>query len=293
MRWPRSRVAISDISSALSEKSNRSKFSRSRSACTDFGKNHEAIIQVPAQHDLRRGLAVFLCQGLDHRVAQHLAAACQWAPGLGGDAFGGVILDQFLLLQIGMQLDLVNHGRLAGLGDQQFDVLHTEVRHADGGDAALFTQAQKSLPGIEIFAALRAGPVDEVEVEPVELELLHALVEGPQRAVVTLLVVPQLGGDEQLLARQPGAGDGLAHAFLVLVNGGGIDVPVADLEGVQHGLASLLRWYLEHAEAELRDLVIVFQGNVGNRHEVSSRIGMRRMCPPAVLIRLWRCDFDR
>jgi hypothetical protein len=55
--------------------------------------------------------------------------------------------------------------------------------------------------------------VDEVQVDVVEAELAERGVEGAQGRVVPLLGVPQLGGDEQLLAGDPGAGDGLAGSF--------------------------------------------------------------------------------
>src|SRR5882757_544907 len=76
-------------------------------------------------------------------------------------------------------------------------------------------------------------------------------------------VVVQLGGDEHHFAGQAGVRDGLADTFLVAVTLGGVDVPVAGLKGLQHGLRGLIRRNLEDPEAELRDVNAVVQSDVG------------------------------
>jgi hypothetical protein len=95
--------------------------------------------------------------------------------------------------------------------------------------------------------------VDQVQIEHVEAELLHAGVERPQRRVVALVGVPQLGGDEQLVARDVGGGDRLAHLGLVAVDRRGVDVAVAELERLRDRVRRVGRRDLEDTEAELRD----------------------------------------
>ncbi len=99
-----------------------------------------------------------------------------------------------------------------------------------------------------------------VEAEPVE-----AGIEGGQGRVEALLRVPELGGDEELLAGDARGGDRGADAFLVAVGGGGVDVAVADVERPLDHLLGVLGRDLEDAEPELGDLDAVVEGEAGNR----------------------------
>ena len=55
----------------------------------------------------------------------------------------------------------------------------------------------------------------------------------------------------------------MSDGFLVLVRGGGIDVPVADLESVSDGLLGLVRGDLEDAETDDRHFRTVVQRHIG------------------------------
>ena len=114
--------------------------------------------------------------------------------------------------------------------------------------------------------------MDEVEVHVVQAQLLQRLVEGCGR--ISLAVIPQLRGDEQLLARDAGLGNRAAHAFLVSVDGSGIDVAVAHLEGLEDQLFGLVGVYLEDAEAELRDGVSIVQFDIRYSHAAHSTQGL-------------------
>ena len=110
---------------------------------------------------------------------------------------------------------------------QPLQVLDAEVGDADRAAAALALDPFEGAPGVEVALLGRQRPVDQVEVDVVEAEPAAALLEGLQGRVVALLRVPELGGDEDLLARDPGGGDRGADAGLVAVGGGGVDVAVA------------------------------------------------------------------
>ena len=101
--------------------------------------------------------------------------------------------------------------------------------------------------------------MDEEKVDVAEVEGRQGLLEGAQGVVAAVEAVVQLAGHEDLAAVDARAGDGLADALLVAVHLGGVDVPVADLEGRGHGLGGLLRRDLVDAEAELRDSHAVVQ----------------------------------
>ena len=106
--------------------------------------------------------------------------------------------------------------------------------------------------------------MDQEQVDLVEAEVGQGLVEGLARHVGLVEAVVELAGDEQLVARDPGGADRLADALLVAVHLGGVDVPVAGLEGLSGDPRRVLRRDLEHAEAELGDGVAVVQGQVRN-----------------------------
>jgi hypothetical protein len=115
-------------------------------------------------------------------------------------------------------------------------------------------------PGAVVVAE---GLVDQVQVQPVQAEPLQGPVERPAGVVLAGVGDPQLGGDEQLPARDAAGLDGPADGLLVDVGGGGVDVPVAGGEGIGDGLLGLLRWDLIDAEAEDRHLHAVVEGDQG------------------------------
>ena len=54
--------------------------------------------------------------------------------------------------------------------------------------------------------------------------------EGLSRGGGFVIRIVELGGQEDVLARQAGGSNGGAHPLLVAIGLGGIDVPIADLE---------------------------------------------------------------
>lgn len=84
------------------------------------------------------------------------------------------------------------------------------------------------------------GPMDEEEVDVVELEPLEGVVERPLDLILLVQVVPDLGADEEIgaldacvfLQEVP---DGLADLVLVEVEPGAVEVPVAGPQGMDHG----------------------------------------------------------
>ena len=145
-------------------------------------------------------------------------------------------------------------GSSAGLVEQPLQVGRLEVADAGRADAALGAQLEQRAPRVDVRVLGRHGPVDEVEVDDLLAQALGGRVEGAQRGLVAVLVVPDLGGQEDLLARDVGAGECPADAVLVLVGRCGVDAAVADLESGGHGIGHLGVRDLPDAEAELRDV---------------------------------------
>jgi len=102
--------------------------------------------------------------------------------------------------------------------------------------------------------------VDEVQVEVVEAELSKAVVEGGSDVVGSVLRVPELGGDEDVLALDALAEsslEGVGNLLLVAVDLGQIDVLVAGLEGLVNGGLDLAGLSLPCTESQLTGLLLV------------------------------------
>jgi len=77
--------------------------------------------------------------------------------------------------------------------------------------------------------------MEDEQVDLVDAQLAGALVEGVEGLVVAVVTDPDLGFDEDVLAIDATAADGIADTALVAVRSGGVDVAVAD---AQRGLIS-------------------------------------------------------
>ena len=115
--------------------------------------------------------------------------------------------------------------------------------------------------------------VQDQQVDLVDAELGGALLEAVQRLVVAVVADPDLGLDEDLVAGQAGAVDGLADLALVAVRRGGVDVPVAGRERRLDGCAGLVGRGLEDPEPEGGHLDAVVQGQLHHvlRHVIDGR----------------------
>ncbi|MNW06654.1 hypothetical protein D3C71_2030950 [compost metagenome] len=73
-----------------------------------------------------------------------------------------------------------------------------EIAYPDAFDQPLLAQFDQPSPGVDILVLLRPWPVDQIQIDVIQLEFFQA---GFQRALrVALIVVPQFGGDKQLIA---------------------------------------------------------------------------------------------
>ena len=177
---------------------------------------------------------------------------------------GSVKLPRRLLRQPGVQFDLVDHRDGVSFGKQPLEVVRVEVAYSDRADPAFGVQPLERAPRLDVAVLGRSRPVDEVQVEVVETKQVHARVKGAQGAVEALVGVPHLGGDEDVLARQPGAADPLSYLGLVVVERCGVDVAIADLDRRRDRLGCFLTRDLIDTESDLRDGVAVGQAERGN-----------------------------
>src|SRR5712664_715903 len=108
------------------------------------------------------------------------------------------------------------------------------VAYADGPARALPLEFHHRLPGL--VPELRDRPVDQIEVDVAQPEASQALVAGGQGGIEAVIAVPQLRGDEDLLAWHSAVSDRPADILLVPVDHRSVDVPVARLQGELHRL---------------------------------------------------------
>jgi hypothetical protein len=158
-------------------------------------------------------------------------------------------------------LDLVDGRRDLVVVDEVHQPVGVEVRHPDRPDRALGVQLLHRPPGAVVVAERL---VDQVQVQPVKAEPLQGPVERAAGVVLAGVGDPQLGGDEQLVARDAAGGDGTADGGLVLVGGGRVEMPVAGGQRIGHHALGLLGWDRVDAEAEDRHLDTVVQGDGGD-----------------------------
>lgn len=195
-----------------------------------------------------------------------------------------------LLRQQRVGLDLVDGRDDTGSLDDTLDVGWGEVGDTDRLDLACLLQGNHGLPGVgerslevqvdllgvlgvrwhELLVRLDVAvvghetdwPVNEVEIEVVELELLQGVVVCSLDIGWAVSVVPELAGDEEVLsldARLEQLFESLTDLVLVLVDAGEVEVLVARLDGVDDGGLDLTGLRQPSAESDDGDGVTVVE----------------------------------
>ena len=200
-----------------------------------LGDDNDAPLDLPADEDLCGGLLVLGCDVLDLVVVHELwvsglgpGAVRRPEGGVGGQADAALLaeLEQLGLAQVGVALHLVGHRGDAALAQHVADLLRVEVGESDGLGEAQANQLLHGEPGgrwVNFIIILQAPvlilreaivaplegswPVDEVEVQVVHPKVGQGLPAGSLHVLRVVLVVPQLGGDEDLLPGNPGGSD--------------------------------------------------------------------------------------
>ena len=193
--------AMAARSSAESLKSKTSKLLAMRSGRTDFGITMKFFSRCQRMMICAGRAAVARRNGADDRIVKVLALP-QRTPALGGDAQRFMPGDQFTLLELRVQLDLVEHRDDPCRLDDAVEVLGVEVRDADRAHLALFLQAHQGPPRVARTgpAAARASGSDTgPRIRP---QALEAVVEALARGIEPLVRVPQLARDEDFFPWQ-------------------------------------------------------------------------------------------
>ncbi len=152
-----------------------------------------------------------------------------------------------------MQLDLVQGGSHVGLVGEPLEMLDLEVGHADRTHPAVGEESLEGPPGLDILIEHRQWPVDQEEIEDLDAQSLHAVLERGQRPVVSVAPVGEFGGDEDLLTGHLRTCDGFADTLFVPIPLSSVDEPVTGVECGCDRRCGLVGWDEKHTEAELGD----------------------------------------
>ena len=109
------------------------------------------------------------------------------------------------------------------------------------------------------------------QVDVIEAQTLERRVDVRLALFVGVALREQLGGDEEVLARDAALADDLANGDLVEVRVGGVDMTVARLDGLRQELLHLRGGHQVHAEAQRGNLVAIVHLEVD--HATSFRCG--------------------
>ena len=110
--------------------------------------------------------------------------------------------------------------------------------------------------------------MNQVQVDVIEPETPQGLLEGRGRALLSLIIVPQLGGHEELVTGDVPGGDGLADGtpdgLLVPVERGSVDVSVSGRDGLADHAHRLIVAELPGAQSDLWHLSSVVERQGGD-----------------------------
>ena len=93
--------------------------------------------------------------------------------------------------------------------------------------------------------------MNQEQVDVVGAQAGEGLICCLEGLLVTLVVVPDLGGEEDILASYAGVSNCLAGALFVAVDFGGVDVAVTGVKGQADDLFGGVVFYLPDAVAQL------------------------------------------
>src|SRR5579862_5615864 len=124
-----------------------------------------------------------------------------------------------------MDLDLIDHRRDARMVHQLFEVMRHEVAYPDRPDAAFIVEPFERAPGVEPQPP--HWPVQEEKVNEAKSKRGAALVKSGERAVETMIRVPQFGCHEQFFSRDPALSHRATDVGLVVVEPRRVDMAIA------------------------------------------------------------------
>ena len=122
-----------------------------------FRDGDVAVLEMPAEYDLRRGLAMGLSDADDRVVGKRFPVVAERAVGLDGDAVPPRRLARVGVAEVGVQLELIHDRCDTGLGDESVQVCGLEIGDAGASEPSLGDEFGQRCPGRNIVAAIQRG----------------------------------------------------------------------------------------------------------------------------------------
>ena len=203
-----------------------------------FGDGGNSPLVVPPQDDLRGALSLFLRDAHQGPVLEDvLLGLRKRPPGLRHHPIRLHHLQRFRLLIERVQLNLVDHRSDTLIQTKIDQPVRGKVADPDGAHRPLLVQPLHGAPRAVVVAERL---VNQIEVEVGKAQLFERTVKGFERAVISRVLHPQFGGDEQLTARDAGLPHRLPDRLLVAVSCRRVDQAVARRQRISNTTAALL-----------------------------------------------------
>ena len=218
---------------------------------------NESPLNGPPDGHLSAALVMLLADADQSRVLDQTTLA-QWRVAGDSNTLRLAVTDNVVLVVLGLNADLVDCRLDLCCLQQIVDVLPLEVGHSDGSGQLLVDGSLQSLVGAHVIFV---RVVHEHQIKIGDVQVLERVVHSLE----CLLLVgadptTDLGRDEHVLALDNALGylfvQSLSHVLLVVVDLGGVDVSVADLECVLDCLHYFVASCLVRAQTDLGHRVV-------------------------------------
>lgn len=200
-----------------------------------LGEGHDAVLEVPAEQDLRRRLVVSLRDRRQRRVVQPPHPG-ERAVGLQNDGVLVGVVQHCPAVAERAPFDLVHDRAFARHLGQRIDRRRGIVADADVDGKAVLPRADQPFPKVLADAVLRR-PVDEDEVVVVEAELVEVAADR----LVGVVCLLHLGGEIEVGSCEAAPADAVADPLLGAVVARRVDEAIAGLQRRQHDVRGVPR----------------------------------------------------
>ncbi len=225
-----------------------------------LGNRDDSALHLPAQHHLRRALAVLLsdvhkCFLCEHRVESF----GERSPGhhLHPELLQGLLSSQLLMMR--MNLDLVDRGHHLVEDREIGELIRREVAHTNRTGQLLFLQFLHHSPRSEWIVEWL---VNQVSINVIGIESLEGSLERIARLVAVGIADPQLGYQKNVFSRHTAGLNRLTDRFFVAIGSGSINQAIAKLQRAGHGSLALCGiGNLKDPESELRHFESIVEGD--------------------------------
>ena len=118
--------------------------------------------------------------------------------------------------------------------------------------------------------------MNQIQIEVLEAQVVERLHERRDHVGRIVLVIPKLGGDPELLARNAAGDDRFerrADVVLIAVDPGAVEVAIADFGGTDHGLGDVCAREAVRAESpetDRRHLLAGPQSTLGHSERIDA-----------------------